>query len=178
MRQPSWNEIIEKAIASDRYTLHTAMPGTIKAYSEGTQTAKVELASRLQQPGGSYEAVPPLPDVPVVWPGAWADGDSCLIVFAEDDFSGWFESGNVSTPEIDDRHGYHALCIPIVARAGDAVEFVALANLVLAELTTLKDAISNAVPVAQDGGAALQTSIVAALSAWPGSVAAAKVKAR
>jgi hypothetical protein len=51
-------------------------------------------------------------------------------------------------------------------------EAVALASLVEEQLGTLKDAISNAVPVANDGGVALQAGIVAALADWPASTAA------
>jgi hypothetical protein len=56
-------------------------------------------------------------------------------------------------------------------------QFVALAELVAEQLTTLKDAISNAPVVALDGGASFKSGIVTALANWPGSVAAKKVKA-
>ena len=108
----------------------------------------------------------------MVWPGAWAAGDSCLVVFAEDDFSGWFESGNVSTPEVDDRQGYHALCIPIVARAGDAVQFVALSNLVDAAIES-----ARTTWIVNTGMGPSSTAAAAGIPAEP-STAAAKVKAR
>jgi len=59
----------------------------------------------------------------------------------------------------------------------DAANEVALHNLVESELASLKSAISGAAVVANDGGAALQTNIIGALSSWPGSTAASKVKA-
>lgn len=62
-------------------------------------------------------------------------------------------------------------------RIGGA-EPVALASLVATELGVLKDAISNAVPVAQDGGIALQAGIVAALADWPSSVASEVLETR
>lgn len=56
-------------------------------------------------------------------------------------------------------------------------DFVALAALVATELTALKAAISGAAVAAGDGGATFKANILAALATWPGSVAAAKVKA-
>ena len=61
--------------------------------------------------------------------------------------------------------------------AKSAADFVALAASVEAELQTLKDAISNSVVIAQDGGASLKSTILAALATFPGSVGATKVKA-
>lgn len=66
---------------------------------------------------------------------------------------------------------------PLVHVGGvSAAAFVARADFVADELTALKDAISNAVPVPNDGGAALQAQILAALAAWPASVAAENTK--
>lgn len=62
------------------------------------------------------------------------------------------------------------------ANAGHT-EKVALAEKVAAQLTALKDAISNAAPVANDGGAALKTAILGALAGWPESVASTTLEA-
>jgi len=59
-----------------------------------------------------------------------------------------------------------------------ATKEVALASLVEGELTTLKSAISGAAVVVGDGGAAFKANIIAALTGWPGSTAATKVKAQ
>jgi hypothetical protein len=56
-------------------------------------------------------------------------------------------------------------------------QFVALATLVSAQLTALKTAISSAPTTVGDGGAAFKAGIVSALSAWPATVAATKLKA-
>jgi hypothetical protein len=115
----------------------------------------------------------------VLWPGAWAAGDTCLLVFAEESFSKWFDTGSVEQPEVLRRHGMHAVCIPLVARAGQAVEFVALANLVNAQFSALANAFSTWVVVANDGGAALKAKLTTLSgTGWPSSVAASKVKAR
>ena len=61
--------------------------------------------------------------------------------------------------------------------AGNAGSLVALANLVSAQLTTLKNAISGAAVAPNDGGATFKSNIMTALSAWPGNMAATKTNA-
>jgi hypothetical protein len=61
--------------------------------------------------------------------------------------------------------------------AETGADFVALASLVEAQFNALKTAISTAVIVPGDGGASLKATLLAALSAWPASTAATKVKA-
>lgn len=58
-----------------------------------------------------------------------------------------------------------------------ATNEVALHNLVEDELTALKSAINGAGVTPGDGGAAFKANLMAALSSWPGSTAASKVKA-
>lgn len=68
----------------------------------------------------------------------------------------------------------------VVASAGGTDQLVALENLVSAQLSRLKTAIAGAVPVANDGGANLQSTLLAALNtppAWPESVAATVLRA-
>lgn len=60
--------------------------------------------------------------------------------------------------------------------AGGA-QFVALANLVTSQLTTLKAAIGSAGVTTGDGGLAFKTALVAALTTWPGNIASTKTKA-
>lgn len=62
--------------------------------------------------------------------------------------------------------------------AESVATYVALANLVTAQLSVLKGAISGAAVTAGDGGTAFKANIVAALSAWPGTVAASKTRAQ
>jgi hypothetical protein len=63
-------------------------------------------------------------------------------------------------------------------------DFLALAQKVSDQLTILKNAITNAVVVAQDGGASLKSTILAALNppalipAWPQSMAADQAKGK
>lgn len=58
-----------------------------------------------------------------------------------------------------------------------ASQFVALSNLVDAQLNALKSAIAAAVVVPNDGGASFKATLLSALSAWPASVAATKAVA-
>ncbi len=63
-------------------------------------------------------------------------------------------------------------------------DFIALAQKVSDQLTILKNAISNAVIVAQDGGASFKSTLLAALNppalvpAWPQSMAASQAKGK
>lgn len=171
-RQPSWGEVLDTVVGSRLRGVHTAMVGEIRSYSEGNQTAEVTLAVQLETTDGDFETLSPLADVPVAWPGAWAAGDSCLLVFCEESFAKWFDTGSVEPPEVLRRHGLHAVCIPLVARAGQAVQFVALANLVDARLETIRTTWTFPTGVGPTGTA--EAGGVPALA----SVASSKVKAR
>lgn len=185
-RDISWPELFDTILNSRLRSVHTALPGTIRAHSEANQTCTVELAVELEGPAGEFLRVPNLEGVPVTMPGAWTSGDRCLLVFCEESFAKWFETGSVEPPDVLQRHGMHAICVPLVARAGDTVQFVALANLVTTALTQLRTAITAAAGTESGaGGLGGMTALDAALTAvpnvppgWPGPVAAAKVKAR
>lgn len=190
-RAPSWPEVLDAALTSRLRSVHTALPGTIRSYSEADQTATVELAVQLESTLEQFAKVPDLADVPVLWPGAWANGDRCLLVFSEEHFAKWFETGSVEPPEVLQRHGLHALCIPLVAEAGQAVQFVALSNLVDAKLEQLRDAIAAAAQAETAASGLGGMNLLATEldippaptpptdESWPdGSVAATKVKAR
>ena len=185
-REASWNEVLDTILTSRLRSVHTSLPATIRAYSEANQTATCELAVQLEAAGGEFLQVPALEGVPVTQPGAWTNGDRCLLVFCEESFAKWFETGSVEPPDVLQRHGLHAVCIPLVAEAGQAVQFVALANLVTTALTQLRTAITAAATIESDaGGLGGMTALDAALDlvpnvppGWPGPVAAAKVKAR
>lgn len=168
--EPEWPEILRAVQDSLAARIHTSLPAIVKSYDSATQTATVQLAVQLR--GNN---VPPLSDVPVCWPGGAAGfvhvplaaGDTCLVVFTEEDFSRWYTTGSVSAPAVLARHGLHAVAIPGLrpgtaplavtgghvtvassteVRLGSdtASNFVALANLVDAKLNLLRDAIATA----------------------------------
>lgn len=190
-REPSLPEILDAALTARLRSVHTALPGTIRSYSEADQTCTVELAVQLETNAERFAKVPNLSDVPVVWPGAWSNGDKCLVIFSEEDPSKWWDSGSVEPPPVMARHGLHATAVPIVATAGQTVQFVALANLVDTKLNLLRDAIASASTTETNasglgGMAALGIALAIPPSpapatplSWPlGSTAATKVKAR
>jgi hypothetical protein len=181
-RQPSWGEVLDTVLTSRLLGVHTAMVGEIRSYSEADQTAEVTLAVQLEGAGGDFETLPPLADVPVLWPGAWAAGDTCLVCFMEENFSKWWDTRSVEPPEVLRRHGLHAICLPFPAREGDAVDFVALKTPTESGLTDLLDGIISAAgSVTAPGGG---PAFVAALNVFKTSyllglqVGATKVKAR
>ncbi len=175
-RQPSWPEVLDAATAAALRGVHTAMLGTIRSYDAAAQSASVELAVHLPTAAGEFAQVAPV-EGPVLWPGAWAAGDRCLVAFLEESAAKWLETGSVEAPDVQIRHGLHPVVLPFPSIEGQAVQFVALGNLVAAQLADLKSAINGWTPVPNDGGAALKV----ALTSWLASssnVSASKVKAR
>lgn len=170
-RVPSWGEVLDTMLDQRLRGVHTAMMGEFVSYSEAAQTAEVTLAVQLATGEDDFETVPPLAGVPVLWPGAWEAGDRCLLVFCEESFAKWFDTGSVEPPELLRRHGLHAVCIPLVAPAGAAVDFVALAAFVDARLETIRTTWTFPTGVGPTGTAA--SGGVPALD----SVAGSKVKA-
>jgi protein gp138 len=185
-REPSWPAALDVVLTSRLRGVHTSMMGSIRSYSEAKQTAEVMLAVHLETADGVFEELPPLADVPVAWPGAWEAGDSCLLVFCEESFAKWFDTGSVEPPEVLRRHGLHAVCIPLVARAGQDVQFIALEPGVAAVLGDFVDGVKTLaaalVPstgvnaAAQTAFATLATAIKLRITEH--EMAATKVKAR
>jgi hypothetical protein len=122
--QPSWPDILRGVQNQLQERLHTALPGIVRNYDVATQMAEVQLAVQL-----NGENVPPLADVPVCWPGGAAGflhvplaaGDTVLVVFSEEDFSKWFDTGSISAPAVLARHGLHAVAIPGLRHPGAAL---------------------------------------------------------
>lgn len=123
LTDPSWPEILRAVQDQLAARLHTALPGIVKSYAVASQTAEIQLAVQL---GG--ENVPPLAEVPVMWPGGAAGflhvplaaGDTVMVVFSEEDFGSWYVTGSVSAPSVLARHGLHAVAIPGLRRDGAA----------------------------------------------------------
>jgi hypothetical protein len=118
--QPEWPELLRAVQDNLADRIHTSLPAIVREYDVATQTATVELAVQLLG-----QNVPPLPEVPVMWPGGAAGfvhvpltaGDTVLVVFSENDYSGWWATGSVSAPRVLARHGLHAVAIPGLRRA-------------------------------------------------------------
>lgn len=177
--------MLDAATGAALRSVHTAMLGSFKSYDAAAQTATVELATHMPRASGEYAAVAPLADVPVIWPGAWAAGDRCLVVFLEESAAKWLETGSVEGPEVQLRHGLHPVAMPFPSIEGQAVQFIALANLVQTALDKLQYAFDNhthataavgapSVPIPFPAAIPVPSVPVGSL----GPVASAKVKAR
>lgn len=202
--QPEWPDVLRAVQAELQERIHVALPAVVRSYDTDKQTASVQCTVLLRG-----NPVPPLDDVPVAWPGGaagflhvpLASGDPLLVVFSEEDFSGWWDTGAVSAPRVLERHGLHAMAIPGLRRAkaplavtgghvtlaatdalhlgsDTATAAIALATLVDAQLSALKAAIASAA-ASESGASGLggMGFLQAALASWPSSTAATKVKA-
>jgi hypothetical protein len=98
---------VEGALAD----VHTALPGTVVSYDPLTNTATVKpMVKRVlydvEDGERSFEDIPNIPSVPVVWPraGGFAvtlpmqAGDSVLLIFSQASLAEWRESGELSEP--------------------------------------------------------------------------------
>lgn len=207
--QPSWPDILRGVQDSLAARIHTSLPAIVRSYDSSTQTAEVQLAVQLRG-----NPVPPLADVPVAWPGGAAGfvhvplaaGDTVLVVFTEEDHSGWHATGSVSAPRVLARHGLHAVAIPglrpataPLAVTGGHVTVAAASEVRLgSDLATLAVVLqtspaawktsfdawagllpATAAPLTDTAfKAAMQALGTALVSAgWPGSFNATKVKA-
>lgn len=181
-------EVLREAIDARLLDVHTALPCTVLSYDPISERAKVRPGVRRAlldaDDKPAFEALPDLPEIPVLCAAGLAPGDLVLLVFSEVDAQGWEDSGTVSNPRDVTRHGFSSpFAIPFPKPGAPLVvgnpllaQFVANATLVSAQLDSLKAAIAGWTPVAADGGAALKTALTAWL-ALPSDVAATRLKA-
>ena len=161
-----WPEILEALRRKTLQSINCAMPGRIVSYDDATQTATVQVVVQI-----AGQTLKPIEDVPVLWPGGaggflhtgLVSGDNVVVLFLDEDFSAWWDSGSISPAVVDDRHGLHAVAFPGLRRAADplsastgdtvlgaagdvllgsdtAAKALALAELVDARLSTLQAA--------------------------------------
>ena len=101
--------------------IHTAMPGKIASYSDGTVSVKPSL--RYKTPQGKYMAYPMIANVPIVVPhGGNAaiavpikPGDDCLIIVSEQSIDEWLSGAEDDTQLKFDLT--NAICIPGLSKA-------------------------------------------------------------
>lgn len=145
-----------------------ACPGRVESYDATTRTATVApcLKRVLRNGEGEREAftMPPIPGVPVCWPGAidLVKGDGVLLVFCDYDIGAWRDSGKVSDSGDETAHGPSgAVAIPgldtVARKTAEVSQYAALANLVNANFAAIKNMFDSWVVVPNDGGAALKT---------------------
>lgn len=88
----------------------TSLPGIVQSFDTKAMTVTVQpsIRGRVQQPDGSTISVnmPLLVDVPVIFPSGGgftltfpvAQGDECLVVFADRCIDAWWQSGGIGEP--------------------------------------------------------------------------------
>lgn len=116
-----WQKAISAAIDRRIVDLHTALPGIVQSYDPATQTAEIQIAIQRVKVDGTFEDIPLLPDVPVLWPRVgegilhfpMAAGDTVLVVFAERDCDNFRGRAAIQPPASARRHSYaDAVAIP------------------------------------------------------------------
>lgn len=174
LRSTVWGSAMPSALDAFRDVLDAVDPWRRYRGVTEYRVGALESTRLSLQPVRVSTGMPFLSRVPM-WPGVSgcyatvALGSRVLVGFIDSDPGRPY----VAAFEDVDGEGF----TPTLIKLGGGSDFVALAALVSSELSELKSAISGAATVPNDGGSAFKTAVVAALAAWPGSVAATKVKA-
>ncbi len=122
-RTPTMAEIIRLALEDRLADVHTVLPGKITAYDNATQKAEVLPMVRRRQEtvdGEIDEALPVIPDVPVVFPRAGgfkitfpvAVGDRCILAFCERSVDN-YQIGQSDDPVDPELYQKHHLTDPV-----------------------------------------------------------------
>jgi hypothetical protein len=93
-------------------TLHCIKPGIVQSYDPATRTAQIQIAFKRILPDATIQSYPVLVDCPVLTlqggGGAIqfpiAQGDACLLLFADRNLDAWFTSGFESAPQSNRCH--------------------------------------------------------------------------
>lgn len=121
-RDPDIVEGVQSVVRGERAEQRTAIPGVVQSYDIATQRANVQSGVQLQLLDGSTISDVMFVNVPVVFPGAGgysihyplADGDECLVIFAERSIDEWLARGGYDRVAQDTRRfsAADAVCIP------------------------------------------------------------------
>jgi hypothetical protein len=201
-------QLISIAIENRLLDVHTAIPGKVISYDENTKRAEVKpmvkRGLRATDDSLVHEALPNIPNVPVVWPSGGgfelhlplAPGDTGWLFFAEVATSAYEESGEVSNAGDVERFGLSSACFfpfarspintsgpnmatpePFVFGSTNSAELVALANLVLARLNAIVSTFNSHTHLYSPGPSPqVPTLGPNASMATPASVACEKLK--
>lgn len=111
MSAPKWAEIISAAIDARLIDVHVSMPAVVKSYDEATCTITAQPVVRRALPasdgGIAHEDIPPIQNVPVVYPQGgtfsitWPlePGDHVQLLFNSWANQAWRENGTLSDPK-------------------------------------------------------------------------------
>lgn len=110
-------ETIQTGIEASISELNVARPGKVTAYDPITNTAVVKPMVKnaiysVEDDERSYEELPEIPFVPVIWPRAGSYvvtmplsvGDTVLLVFCDASMAEWLETGTLGEPRDARRH--------------------------------------------------------------------------
>jgi hypothetical protein len=193
---PSLTDVLNAAVDAALAGLRTNLPGEVKSYDANNHVATVQVMIPdpfLDEVGERRpQTIAILPDVPVAHMGFGSirikipvkPGAQCWLSFSSSCLTAYKASGGKLVDPKDDRRHHEAdvIILPFstVGLEDDAtlIEFtedgqiLAGGNASLAtksDLSNLLQAITDAVIVANDGGASLKSTILAALNAinWP-----------
>ncbi|MEE8299290.1 MAG: Gp138 family membrane-puncturing spike protein [Thermodesulfobacteriota bacterium] len=107
---PSLEEVVKQAIESRLLELHVSIPAEIIKY-DGVK-ADIQPLLKRKFTDGSVKALPPISNVPVIWPG---DNDSVItfpikkgstgtLIFSERSIDTWLVSGGCISPDNPRKH--------------------------------------------------------------------------
>lgn len=149
---PTFLDVLQFVVDDDRSRLHVALPAKVESYDAAAQTVVVKpqtkRIARNADDDRIVDELPSIPAVPVSWPrgGGYfmsmplAAGDGGMIICCDVDLGAWRDSGLVSDPGDERRHGLqNAIFVP-------GLETVARA---------LLDATAGHLVVGKDGGPAI-----------------------
>lgn len=109
--------VIRKALDAFAFNFRVCVPGIVQSFDREKQTAVVKIALRehilnLVTGDKRWEEIPPLLDVPIVFPRAGGYGvysainigDECLVIFGDMCIDGWWQNGGVQNQVEKRRH--------------------------------------------------------------------------
>ncbi len=114
-------DAMELWLQSRMEQVHTALPGRIQSYDPSTRLAVVKPSVLPKSMHADTFDIPPIADVPVVWPGTGeftlegnlATGDGVLLLFTEAGIGNWLQSSADAPAEDQTRFSLQdAIAIP------------------------------------------------------------------
>lgn len=99
MDLPTFVDVKKRELSID---LKVAKIGTIESYDPSTGTATVSIKTKFNEKTPYEYDYPKLPNVPVLKTKYFShpinNGDGCLLIFLDTDFSAWLDGGEVLAP--------------------------------------------------------------------------------
>lgn len=129
--QPEWAELFAASNTRALARVHKAEPGEVVSFDRATATCVVQIMV-----ADSPDPLPPLQDVPVVYPGGagfvmtfpLAPGDRVLVVYVDIDPSAYQNNGKLARPNILRRHGRYPYAFPLGKGAASEIDSPAAPN--------------------------------------------------